>query len=232
MKSIVSLTLILTLSLLLLTVSQYVQASIFSPLKQLQSGIKAENVQCKQGFVLILKNEDGSPACIKPEYVEKLIERGWAKHASYYVHHVTPKVTAYDYFYGGMDKNNTIVSIYNQTYYQTTLNFNVDNLKKDMSIQFHNVTFTFPEGILISSGGNMMILDIQFPDRSEEIYGDDMVNSDKSGTGIEIPSQFGPPARTSITILSNHIVPQAGLTLFHDKIKLLVSTENNTHVDH
>ncbi|MDH2908285.1 MAG: hypothetical protein PXX83_09360 [Candidatus Nitrosotalea sp.] len=71
----------------------------------------------------------------------------------------------------------------------------------------------------------MTILDVKFSDGSEEIYGRKMMNSDGSGSGfgIGIPSKFGPPATTSIIVLSNHVMPQAGITIFHDKIKLLVS---------
>lgn len=52
---------------------------VISPLKQFKSGIPAEDVQCKQDLQLILKAKDGSPACVKPETKEKLVERGWAK---------------------------------------------------------------------------------------------------------------------------------------------------------
>lgn len=47
-----------------------------SPYKQVSIGIEPENVLCKDGLVLIQKY-DGSPACVKPETVQKLVERGW-----------------------------------------------------------------------------------------------------------------------------------------------------------
>ncbi|MDE1725548.1 MAG: hypothetical protein KGH76_06600 [Thaumarchaeota archaeon] len=50
-----------------------------SPLKQFKSGIKAEDVKCRQDLQLVIKSRDGSPACVKPDTVQKLIERGWAK---------------------------------------------------------------------------------------------------------------------------------------------------------
>ncbi|MGI0062001.1 MAG: hypothetical protein ACREA8_09785, partial [Nitrosotalea sp.] len=50
-----------------------------SPLKQFKLGISANNVTCKTEFQLVLKSEDGSPACIKPDTSKILIERGWAK---------------------------------------------------------------------------------------------------------------------------------------------------------
>jgi len=33
---------------------------------------------CNQGFVGVLKTEDGSPVCVKPETAKTLVERGWA----------------------------------------------------------------------------------------------------------------------------------------------------------
>lgn len=53
-----------------------------SPLKQLQSGLKIEQIVCKEGYVLVIKSNDGNPACVKPETKIKLIERGWAKSVS------------------------------------------------------------------------------------------------------------------------------------------------------
>ena len=50
------------------------ETSILPPLKQEKLGVE---ISCKPGLVLITKY-DGSPACVKPETREKLIERGWA----------------------------------------------------------------------------------------------------------------------------------------------------------
>lgn len=52
---------------------------IESPLKQFKAGIGAEKVQCKFAYLtLVIKISDGSPACVKPETKEILIQRGWA----------------------------------------------------------------------------------------------------------------------------------------------------------
>lgn len=52
---------------------------IDSPLKQVQSGIAANDVKCNAGFQLIFKAEDyTTPACVQPETATKLIQRGWA----------------------------------------------------------------------------------------------------------------------------------------------------------
>jgi len=49
-----------------------------SPKKQTTSGIDVHKIQCKDGYDLILKASDWSPACCKSSSVDKLIERGWA----------------------------------------------------------------------------------------------------------------------------------------------------------
>ena len=49
-----------------------------TPKKQIENGILPDEVDCKEGFEKIFK-VDNSPACVKPESISKLIERGWAK---------------------------------------------------------------------------------------------------------------------------------------------------------
>jgi hypothetical protein len=49
------------------------------PLEQLNYGILAKNVSCINSQILVLKAEDGSPACMSPNTSKILIERGWAK---------------------------------------------------------------------------------------------------------------------------------------------------------
>jgi hypothetical protein len=50
-----------------------------SPFAQIKSGIVANDVKCQQSLQLVLKAEDGSPACVKPDTANILVERGWAK---------------------------------------------------------------------------------------------------------------------------------------------------------
>ena len=50
---------------------------ILSPLQQLKSGVSAKSVQCNQGFTLIIKTEDGSPACVTSQNAQALTARGW-----------------------------------------------------------------------------------------------------------------------------------------------------------
>lgn len=58
-----------------------------SPLKQFKSGVKAQDVKCQTNyFILIIKSENGSPACVKPNTAQKLVELGWAMYISKLVH--------------------------------------------------------------------------------------------------------------------------------------------------
>ncbi len=54
---------------------------VLPPLKQSKNGVKSDRVDCKPTLVLIIKNSDGSPACVKPETKARLFERGWAANA-------------------------------------------------------------------------------------------------------------------------------------------------------
>jgi hypothetical protein len=53
------------------------QAEI-SPLMQYKQGITSEKISCKKGLVLVLKNSNNSPACIKSSSAKILVDRGWA----------------------------------------------------------------------------------------------------------------------------------------------------------
>lgn len=48
-----------------------------SPRAQIANQILPGDVFCKEGLELILKSTDHSPACVKSQTAEKLIERGW-----------------------------------------------------------------------------------------------------------------------------------------------------------
>ena len=60
---------------------EHLHVSYFlSPLKQLKQGTSSDNVKCTEGLQLVLKQLTGTPHCVKPSSVEKLIQRGWAIH--------------------------------------------------------------------------------------------------------------------------------------------------------
>jgi len=58
--------------------TQITKTELLSPLKQFKSGTPAQSVQCKHGFQLVIKTEDGSPACVKPTSIKKLVSLQWA----------------------------------------------------------------------------------------------------------------------------------------------------------
>lgn len=43
----------------------------------IQQSIDPSDVRCKHGFDLVIKNSNGSAACINSHSIEKLIQRGW-----------------------------------------------------------------------------------------------------------------------------------------------------------
>ncbi|MCH9659115.1 hypothetical protein K0U27_10610 [archaeon] len=47
-----------------------------APLKQIKSGLHVDEIKCKKSLALVSKN-DGTIACVTPESVQKLSERGW-----------------------------------------------------------------------------------------------------------------------------------------------------------
>lgn len=51
-------------------------SSFLSPLKQIKAGIDQHQIKCKPDFYLVYKY-NGSPACVLPESVPKLIQRNW-----------------------------------------------------------------------------------------------------------------------------------------------------------
>ena len=80
------------------------------PLKQISDGIKPENVTCAEGLQIILKSGNNLPACVKPDSVEKLIERGWAKIIS--IPLMSTKVSSITNFEECMSAGNPIMKSY------------------------------------------------------------------------------------------------------------------------
>jgi hypothetical protein len=60
-------------------VSKCADTFIPTPLGQYRFGISSQNVYCTNENVLVIKNTNGFPACVKLETKQILIERGWAK---------------------------------------------------------------------------------------------------------------------------------------------------------
>ncbi|MFM7861781.1 MAG: PEFG-CTERM sorting domain-containing protein [Candidatus Nitrosotenuis sp.] len=50
---------------------------MMAPLKQIESGVAPEDVECGEYMELIFKKSTGSPACVKSETAERLVQLGW-----------------------------------------------------------------------------------------------------------------------------------------------------------
>lgn len=59
--------------------SNYVilESKSLSPLKQFKTGLASADVFCKGNLTVVIKTSTGSPACVKPEHVERLLANGW-----------------------------------------------------------------------------------------------------------------------------------------------------------
>jgi hypothetical protein len=54
-------------------------STIIPPLKMLEEGYSITDVKCNLGLSLVIKIKDSSPACVKPDTVQRLIGRGWGE---------------------------------------------------------------------------------------------------------------------------------------------------------
>ncbi|MBI5147051.1 MAG: hypothetical protein HZA84_07515 [Thaumarchaeota archaeon] len=72
----------------------------YQPKKQIQKGIEPINLVCKKGLELTFKSKNSSPACVKPETIPKLIERGWIE----YEFPIVFETDRYEYKFGELIK--------------------------------------------------------------------------------------------------------------------------------
>lgn len=117
-------------------------------------------------------------------------------------------------------KNDTgTVTLGYQVYYFETPNYTHDAYFNSPQISFHDVTFTlFPSGFrgglpLNGCGGQYYWANTKFSDDTSELL--------HIFVGFQQCSTPQPP-----TYFSTHANPQAGLTFYDGKMKLLVSVEN------
>jgi len=76
-RALLGIVLVLTLSLAVFLVNP-VNADTESPKKQIKRGIPVEDITCKTGLSLVIRN-NGFPACVKPTTAEKLEKMGLGK---------------------------------------------------------------------------------------------------------------------------------------------------------
>lgn len=102
---------------------------IDSPLIQFKSGIHPKDVVCANGLKLVIKAEDGSPACVKPQTAQILIEQGWANQVGFDSRNKSNEASSH--------LNQTVV-IANDTY--DTVNFQT---VAGNTMSFDGVKFTY-----------------------------------------------------------------------------------------
>jgi hypothetical protein len=99
------------------------QLLIMPPLWQFKQGTPVQDVKCYPNFHLVLKAEDGSPACVKPDTAQKLIERGWAWNYANVVGKESISLSAYQGVSNEAFYNNGTVSS------NFTIDVNINNFK-------------------------------------------------------------------------------------------------------
>ncbi|MDH2907021.1 MAG: hypothetical protein PXX83_02880 [Candidatus Nitrosotalea sp.] len=192
--------------------------TVSSPLEQLRFGIDSHNVVCKQDLQLVIKSEDGSPACVKSDTVQKLMEKGWAfagfirgggpvNSSTIQVKHADMIVVE--------DTGTTVIG--NQTYYFTTLNDTLTSYHGIAAIPFtfHGVDFTlFPS--VFSAGPPESCGDTNFGAAVK------FANMTYERLDVHIP---GSPCIENYTetAFTNHENSQVGIEDYYGKIRLLVS---------
>ena len=197
-----------------------------SPIQQFKSGVAADDVKCGLGLQLVIKTKDGSPACARPQTAQKLVERkwGWAMQPIGSIKPLPNRIM-------GLEDNTGIVTFGNQNYYFLTPNYTDTAYSNPVQVSFHDVVFTlFPPGFrgglptgdcesydtvgkIVTGGGRYYWADAKFSDGTHEL--------------VHMFADSNPcPIYPKQTMFSNHTNPQAGLTFYDGRMKLLVSTDN------
>ena len=101
-----------------------------SPLKQHESGVPLERIQCNRELVLTQKEGSGNLACVRYESIPKLIERGWIMDKSLF----DPKITV-----------ENVLMQYDESYSKATLDISLEMFNPN------NVTVTL-DGVNVVLG--------------------------------------------------------------------------------
>lgn len=129
--------------------------------------------------------------------------------------------------YAGIDNDNATVTIRNQEYFMTTVKDikDISQISRGYNIQFHNVTFSFPYGSLLTPGGVLVVFEVRYPDGWTEKFGS--VSEGAAQAPLSISSLPGAFVPNTQTVLGKHQNPNVGLTIHNkgEQIKLLVSRE-------
>ncbi len=150
------------------------------PKKQMALGFGFHQVICKGGLVLTTKSSNISPACVKPESIPKLVERGWTKNV---ILQKTIKVSNSDVILRYNIENAELVEIY--TDHATGVQiFNLKNSQNGhIVVEFpklnENCSHNEAEWFVLINGvetdyvmidrHNSIIFSIHFPENTSEI---------------------------------------------------------------
>jgi len=98
----------------------------FSPIEQIQLGSNSTDVQCKQGFDLLIKTHDNMPACVKSTSIQRLLGQGWINPYNYNGEHIGKESISLSAYQGVSSEafynNGTVTSDF-------TINVNINNFK-------------------------------------------------------------------------------------------------------
>ena len=81
---------VLIISTTLIFANSFAQAddAVANPVKQINSGVLLQDVQCKEGSVLVIWPQDQSPACLSPDKAARLLAHGWVTPANLPLKHL------------------------------------------------------------------------------------------------------------------------------------------------
>src|SRR5207249_7088648 len=134
------------------------KSMIETPLEQFKSGIKIQDVKCEQGLQLVIKSENGFPACVYQKTIQKLVERGWATVVTNTSDNSITKEP-----FEGIDKPSGIILLGNQTYYMTTFNDTLYSIPSSRTeISFHDVIFTLLRPLESNANGYLYVVNVKF----------------------------------------------------------------------
>jgi hypothetical protein len=187
------------------------------PLKQFKSGVPLDQIQCKQGMMLVKKHDNG-PACIKASSLNELNFRRvadcvWNCSIPIPVNHIHENET------------NTTMVIDGKSFYYYTINETLNSAQGEgKKISFHDVTFTlFPRPKIMNLGGFC----------GSGTFGTSILFSDgvREKLSINIPETecVDKFAKADLTKITNHTNPQAGLTFYDGKMRLLIKAQNQSN---
>ena len=180
---------------------------------------------CISGLVAILKIENGFTACVQPETVQKLIERGWGTYTNSTQQQFQEILSSQPKRITGLENDTGIITLENMTYYFETPNYytEIDD-NPVQTLFFHDVVFT-----LAPQSGEKSLID----GCERENYWTDAKFSDGTSELLYIYVDSQPcPVHFPQISFSTHTNPKAGLTYYDGKMKLLVSNNITNPTEH